>query len=179
MYTFPCSLAMHKILITAMRQATASITSTGLASPAQYSLACRQCAYDTPGPVYGRHGVTLHLQLACRPSPCLLLRLHKHNAKCMTLSFMWWVQLVSKTKVHTLFTTPHSNDPTWKAVRKALNPAFSPDAIRRVYILAIMTGCVLQARFHSSTKLMLAKELQLRRHHLASSNHDVWWKLGA
>lgn len=32
--------------------------------------------------------------------------------------------------MHTLFTTPHSDDPMWKAVRKALNPAFSPPAIR-------------------------------------------------
>ena len=68
---------------------------------------------------------------------------------------VWWVQLVSKTKVHTLFTTPHSDDPMWKAVRKALNPAFSPDAIRRVYLLAIMTGRLSQAKFHSSSDLML------------------------
>jgi hypothetical protein len=40
------------------------------------------------------------------------------------------VQLVARSKVHTLFTTPHSSDPAWKAVRKALNPAFSPTAIK-------------------------------------------------
>lgn len=40
------------------------------------------------------------------------------------------LQLVARSKVHTLFTTPHSSDPTWRAIRKALNPAFSPAAIR-------------------------------------------------
>ena len=43
---------------------------------------------------------------------------------------LWPVQLVCKSKCYTLFTTPHSDDPMWKAVRKALNPAFSPSAIK-------------------------------------------------
>ncbi|KAK9915097.1 hypothetical protein WJX75_004696 [Coccomyxa subellipsoidea] len=47
------------------------------------------------------------------------------------------VPLVARSKVETLFTTPHSSDPMWKAVRKALNPAFSPTAIRSKFGLVV------------------------------------------
>ncbi|BDA43361.1 Cytochrome P450 4e2 [Coccomyxa sp. Obi] len=47
------------------------------------------------------------------------------------------VPLVAKSKVETLFTTPHSSDPMWKTVRKALNPAFSPSAIKSKFGLVV------------------------------------------
>ena len=66
--------------------------------------------------------------------------------------------------MHTLFTSPHSDDPMWKAVRKALNPAFNPNAIRR----ATMTGSVIQAKPHSSIHLLSVKHLRLLRHKMAT-----------